>query len=171
MRNLSIGAATASLLMALLSGCASSPGVMRGQSPEAYGQMPSQGNIEQVKYDYQASQAAQQRVQQQIAQRYAAAGAEQQPGGYQQANHQQYQQGYQQPYQQGYQSNDQGYCPPYGGNGGYGGDGSGRAMPCQHYKYRYVVPQGLNYPPQNAMPGVIQYPYYTVKGPDCFFHQ
>jgi hypothetical protein len=27
------------------------------------------------------------------------------------------------------------------------------------------------YPPQGAMPGVVQYPYYTSKGPDCFFHQ
>lgn len=169
MRNLSTGAATASLLMAVLSGCVSSPGIMRGQSPEAYAQMPPEGDIQQIKYDYQASQMAQQRVQQQIAQRFAPAGgsAEQQPGGYQQANHQQYQPGYQQPQQPGNQYNDQAYCPPYGG----GGDGSGRAIPRQHYKYRYVVPQGLNYPPQNAMPGVIQYPYYTVKGPDCFFHQ
>lgn len=27
------------------------------------------------------------------------------------------------------------------------------------------------YPPQGAMPGVVQYPYYVTKGPDCFFHQ
>jgi hypothetical protein len=38
-------------------------------------------------------------------------------------------------------------------------------------RFQYVVPQGLNYPQPNAMPGVVQYPYYTVKGPDCFFHQ
>lgn len=38
-------------------------------------------------------------------------------------------------------------------------------------KFKYVVPQGLSYPDPNAMPGMVQYPYYTVKGPDCFFHQ
>lgn len=43
--------------------------------------------------------------------------------------------------------------------------------PRQAYRYKYVVPQGLSYPDQNAMPGVVQYPYYTFKGPDCFFHQ
>lgn len=43
--------------------------------------------------------------------------------------------------------------------------------PPTHSRFQYVVPQGLNYPDPNAMPGVVQYPYYTVKGPDCFFHQ
>lgn len=44
------------------------------------------------------------------------------------------------------------------------------APPASH-RFQYQVPQGLNYPQANAMPGVVQYPYYTVKGPDCFFHQ
>ena len=29
---------------------------------------------------------------------------------------------------------------------------------------------GLVYPPQNAPPAVVQYPYYTVKGPTDFFY-
>ena len=37
----------------------------------------------------------------------------------------------------------------------------------------YRVPKNLRYPPQGEIPGVssgiVQYPYYTCKGPDCFF--
>lgn len=122
MRNLSMGVATASLVIALLSGCASSPVVMRGQSPDSYAQ----------------------------------------PGPMQQANYNQF----------GTYYNDMkmdqfvngGYCDP---------SGCGREFcaPPQCYRFQYQVPQGLNYPPQNAMPGVVQYPYYTVKGPDDFFLQ
>lgn len=41
---------------------------------------------------------------------------------------------------------------------------------------RYNIPRDLSYPPGamggfGAMPAVVQYPYYTCKGPDCFFHQ
>ncbi len=125
MRNLSIGAATASLLIALLSGCASSPVVMRGQSPEAYARGPQAGTIQRVGYN----------------------------------NYDQY-------------YNDLGLDPAV--NGGYcGPDGCGHdfCAPPQTYRFQYIVPQGLNYPPQNAMPGVVQYPYYTVKGPDDFFYQ
>lgn len=125
MRNLSIGAATAGLLIALLSGCASSPVVMRGQSPDAFARGPQGGNIQPVGYN----------------------------------NYDQY-------------YNDMALDPMV--NGGYcGPDGCGHEFcaPPQCYKFQYVIPQGLNYPPQNAMPGVVQYPYYTVKGPDDFFHQ
>ncbi|MES2792043.1 MAG: hypothetical protein V4719_20680 [Planctomycetota bacterium] len=124
MRNLSIGAATAGLLIALLSGCASSPVVMRGQSPEGMSRTAG--------------------------------------GTIQRAGHTNYDQYY---YDMGMDPSVQNLdCGP---------DGCGREFcaPPQHYKFQYVVPQGLNYPPQNAMPGVMQYPYYTVKGPDCFFHQ
>lgn len=38
------------------------------------------------------------------------------------------------------------------------------------YKWTYNPPQGLVYPPQNQPAGVIQYPYYTVKGPTDFFY-
>lgn len=37
----------------------------------------------------------------------------------------------------------------------------------------YRVPRDLRYPPQAnfaaGSAGIIQYPYYTCKGPDCFF--
>lgn len=122
MRNLSLVSAIAGLLMAGLTGCATSP-VLRGQSPDAYSQAPD--------------------------------------GGYGDYNYDQYN------YGSGVaQDSYQNYYPT-----GPMGDGSGKAMPRQCYKFQYVVPSGLNYPPPNAMPGVLQYPYYTVKGPDCFFHQ
>lgn len=35
----------------------------------------------------------------------------------------------------------------------------------------YCIPRDLAYPPPGDMPGIVQYPYYTNKGPDCFFHQ
>lgn len=45
---------------------------------------------------------------------------------------------------------------------------------CQPYR----VPRDLRYPPSadaNGMggdlPAIVQYPYYTCKGPDCFFKQ
>jgi hypothetical protein len=33
----------------------------------------------------------------------------------------------------------------------------------------YCVPSDLSYPPANQPPAIVQYPYYTCKGPDCFF--
>jgi hypothetical protein len=33
----------------------------------------------------------------------------------------------------------------------------------------YRVPRNLSYPPPGELPGIVQYPYYTCKGPDCFF--
>jgi hypothetical protein len=35
----------------------------------------------------------------------------------------------------------------------------------------YCVPNDLVYPPPGDQPAIVQYPYYTTKGPDCFFHQ
>lgn len=40
----------------------------------------------------------------------------------------------------------------------------------QGANYRYVEPSCLQYPTQPDVPAVVQYPYYTLKGPDCFFH-
>lgn len=125
MRKLSIGAATASLLLLFLSGCASSPVVMRGQSPDAYARAPQRGNIQRVGYNNYDQYYANMQMDPMV-------------------------------------------------NGGYcDGDGCGHnfCAPPSCYKFQYVVPQGLNYPPPNALPGVLQYPYYTVKGPDDFFHQ
>jgi hypothetical protein len=33
----------------------------------------------------------------------------------------------------------------------------------------YCIPTNLRYPPEGELPGIVQYPYYTCKGPDCFF--
>ena len=40
----------------------------------------------------------------------------------------------------------------------------------------YCVPNDLSYPPDGTngpaganLPAIVQYPYYTCKGPDCFF--
>lgn len=35
----------------------------------------------------------------------------------------------------------------------------------------YHVPRDLSYPPPGDLPAIVQYPYYTCKGPDCFFKQ
>jgi hypothetical protein len=43
-----------------------------------------------------------------------------------------------------------------------GGRGCGFCRP-------YHVPRDLSYPPQAGLPATVQYPYYTCKGPDCFF--
>ncbi|HVV98788.1 MAG TPA: hypothetical protein VHB77_00525 [Planctomycetaceae bacterium] len=43
-------------------------------------------------------------------------------------------------------------------------------IPRQYYRMRYCVPQGLQYPPAGQPPAVVQYPYYTCKGPDDFFY-
>ena len=40
-----------------------------------------------------------------------------------------------------------------------------------HMCLPYHIPCDLSYPPMGDMPGVVQYPYYTCKGPDCFFYQ
>lgn len=42
--------------------------------------------------------------------------------------------------------------------------------PTHHHTYEYHAPKNLVYPPANQQPGVVQYPYYTVKGPTDFFY-
>lgn len=44
-------------------------------------------------------------------------------------------------------------------------------VPPERSRFIYKVPKNLTYPAANQMPAVIQYPYYTCKGPDCFFYQ
>lgn len=41
--------------------------------------------------------------------------------------------------------------------------------PTHHHTYDYKAPKGLVYPPANQPAAVVQYPYYTLKGPDDFF--
>lgn len=45
-----------------------------------------------------------------------------------------------------------------------------RANRPHHQCQPYHVPHDLSYPPHGDMPGIVQYPYYTNKGPDCFFY-
>lgn len=123
MRLMSIQVVAATLVIGLMAGCASSPAVMRAQSPDGNPDGPY--------------------------------------GAVQQVNHSGSSDYY---YNMGMDPMAQGYCGP---------DGCGHEFcaPPSCYRFQYRVPQGLNYPPPNAMPGMVQYPYYTVKGPDCFFHQ
>lgn len=83
-----------------------------------------------------------------------------------------------------------GQCPPgYGGhgfqgaycpNGGYCPNGACQDGSCEcclkklcenrhHHWYTYNEPKGLVYPQQNSPAAVVQYPYYTVRGPTDFF--
>jgi hypothetical protein len=135
-----IGGLTASLLLALSAGCTSTPGIVRGQNPAEYGQHA------------QASDA---------------------PGTGQTPALPVYFDGSPNdgPFlypSQGYCPN--GMCPPYG-DGSYG-DGSrprGLWNPSHHHVYDYHTPKNLVYPPDCQQPAMVQYPYYTVKGPTDFF--
>ncbi|MCA9080793.1 MAG: hypothetical protein KDA58_09555 [Planctomycetaceae bacterium] len=76
-----------------------------------------------------------------------------------------------------------GYCPEagYGYGGGMCPHGPGcRSCGCgnhldwyprHHMSYSYSAPNDLKYPTPNSPSGVIQYPYYTLKGPSDFFRQ
>lgn len=59
------------------------------------------------------------------------------------------------------------YCPPENCP-----DQSCLGKPCwPHHKHyhSYAAPQNLMYPPANSPAALVQYPYYTVKGPSDFF--
>ena len=59
-------------------------------------------------------------------------------------------------------------CPPQGGHC----QGAGCNLPCHpvHRNFHtYEAPQNLMYPPENAAPAQVQYPYYTFRGPTDFF--
>lgn len=44
--------------------------------------------------------------------------------------------------------------------------------PTHHFSSKYCPPENLVYPSPSPTPaGMTMYPYYTLKGPDCFFHQ
>ena len=68
-------------------------------------------------------------------------------------------------------------CPGGQCGSGWGNQGqfAGNRVEIQsdhhHHEWDYVPPQGLVYPPRNQPTGVVFYPYYTLKGPDCFFYQ
>ena len=68
-------------------------------------------------------------------------------------------------------------CPPYrGGHGPHRGAANCQDAGCNlpgHPVHRnfhtYHAPQNLMYPPENAAPAQVQYPYYTFRGPTDFF--
>lgn len=41
--------------------------------------------------------------------------------------------------------------------------------PQHHMSYSYSRPNDLRYPDQSTTGGAVVYPYYTLKGPSCFF--
>jgi hypothetical protein len=45
-----------------------------------------------------------------------------------------------------------------------------RWMPTHYQTYAYNRPSDLVYPSQNSVGGAVTYTYYTLKGPDDFFH-
>ena len=70
-----------------------------------------------------------------------------------------------------------GGCGPHGCTGHCGGCcGNLPCHPVHRNFYTYDVPRDghfggreLLYPPQNQQPAVVQYPYYTLRGPTDFF--
>ena len=61
-------------------------------------------------------------------------------------------------------------CPPY--RQGHDCQGAGCNLPCHpvHRNFHtYQAPENLMYPPENAAPAQVQYPYYTFRGPTDFF--
>lgn len=70
-------------------------------------------------------------------------------------------------------------CPPYGGPGGtcpVGYHDSYVMGPCgpacgprHHLTHSYSCPTDLRYPDQSTTGGAVVYPYYTHRGPSCFF--
>ena len=90
---------------------------------------------------------------------------------HQQAMHQQYA-GQQAPIQQMGHRRHGRYCPPGYGNGGWKTGHKNTYhynKRTKHYQtYKYVPPAAV-YPQQNQPLGIVQYPYYTHKGPDDFF--
>lgn len=64
------------------------------------------------------------------------------------------------------------------GNGGYGDPYAGYSngpggpndwYPTHRHHFHYTPPKNLVYPAQNQPTAMVQYPYYTVKGPSDFF--
>lgn len=59
----------------------------------------------------------------------------------------------------------QGGCPHCGCNNGCGYGG----CPYNYQTYSYKWPQNMVYPPDQVPAGMVQYPYYTLRGPTDFF--
>jgi len=61
----------------------------------------------------------------------------------------------------GYSHHPNWYGNPYCEPGGWG--------PTHYHTFEYRQPKNLLYPPANQPAAVVQYPYYTVRGPTDFF--
>lgn len=143
-------------------GCSASPGIIRAQSP-------SEGTAGQT------------------AVINAAAYSDGSPAQYQQVGLSSFQNishGYEQSCSPGGGCPPGGYCGP---NGDCNDDCHEGCLGCEccrkdwyptHYhKFTYAIPWNgwaispsqLSYPPQNQPAAVVQYPYYTVRGPTDFF--
>lgn len=143
MRSLNLWLMTAGLAVSVCTGCSQNAMTVRGQSPEPQG-VP--GLMPQ-------------------SQMYAGP-AQELPPGAMPANI---------PYDPTMQAN----AATWGGNG-WGMNGSNPPMPGydpaggtygyeRSYRFKYKEPRDLRYPPVGDKLGVVQYPYYTFKGPDDFF--
>ncbi|MCG3772226.1 MAG: hypothetical protein JW384_03433 [Nitrosomonadaceae bacterium] len=63
-------------------------------------------------------------------------------------------------------------CQSGEGHGAANCQDPGCNLPCHpvHRNFHtYHAPQNLMYPPENAAPAQVQYPYYTFRGPTDFF--
>jgi len=69
-----------------------------------------------------------------------------------------------------YSDNGGAYCPKGSLGNSYGGV-STWWRPTHHHTYSYRPPKNLVYPPENQPAAIVQYPYYTVKGPTDFFYK
>ena len=129
------------LMMSLLVGCAQQQSLVRGQSPVYTG-----GTVEQTypfPYNLPHAKYAKKDVEKEVSEDYSF-------------------------------TYKNGELPTWNGEAWVYQDGTpyyGWA-PTHYYSFNYKVPDNLVYP--NPMPtpaGLVMYPYYTHKGPDCFFHQ
>ncbi len=94
---------------------------------------------------------------------------------YQQLMHKQYADQQAQIQQIGHRRHGGDYCPPGWKHGHKAGWKHGHKnvyhksqRPKNYQTYKYIPPAAV-YPQQNQPLGVVQYPYYTHKGPDDFF--
>jgi hypothetical protein len=54
----------------------------------------------------------------------------------------------------------------------HGGQQPQGAFRGSHYHtFEYRAPEGMTYPPANQPPAIVQYPYYTLRGPTDFFQK
>ncbi len=161
-------------LLLLATGCST---MQAGKQPEFRGQSPSGGIVQAYGEDLDKNPT----IQQTSEQRLHDAGARpihdfvQTHPAYNTTRHAEptvYPQAA--PYDGGYGGGyGAGSCPP-GGYGNYPPYGHGCQNGCFqgiHHNHSYQVrrPNDLSYPPANMPGGVTVYPYYTHKGPDCFF--